>query len=363
MKAKLVLEDGKTYYGEFIGKEKEATGEVVFNTGMNGYQELMTDPSYTHQIVVMTYPEIGNYGFNREDIESGEPKAKGLIVKDLCMHPSNYRALGALEEYMEKHGMIGMKGVDTRSLTRHIRTSGSMWGVIVPGEQDVQWESSKTQAEIIKMKHPVESVTTKGAYAVGNPSGAPVAVVDFGLKEGILKALISRGFHITVYPSNTDAREVLSRNPAGILLSNGPGNPKVLSEAIQQIKKLIQSKTPIMGICLGHQLLSLAYGGETIKLPFGHRGGNHPVKDLTTGRVTITSQNHSFAVDPSSVPKNMIITHINLNDGSIEGLCHQRDPVFSVQYHPEASPGPMDSEGLFDRFQQMIQKSGVTACL
>ncbi|NBG87766.1 carbamoyl phosphate synthase small subunit [Isachenkonia alkalipeptolytica] len=363
MKAKLVLEDGKTYQGEFIGREKEVLGEVVFNTGMNGYQELMTDPSYTNQIVVMTYPEIGNYGFNGEDVESKAPKVQALIVKELCTHPSNYRSLGGLEEYMDNHRIAGIKGVDTRSLTRYIRAKGSMRGRILPQWDPANREKGETENRTIKMENPVDSVTTKRSYALGEASGVPIAVMDFGIKKGILKELVKRGFRITVYPARTQAQEILSKRPGGILLSNGPGNPKDLVDVIPEMKKLIDSKTPIMGICLGHQLLNLAYGGDTIKLPFGHRGGNHPVKDLETGKVRITSQNHSYTVDAQKVPKNMKVTHINLNDGSVEGLCHQTDPVFSVQYHPEASPGPMDSQELFDQFYGMTEKSGVMGCL
>ncbi len=363
MKAKLVLEDGKAYSGEFFGKIEEALGEVVFNTGMNGYQELMTDPSYTNQMVVMTYPEIGNYGCNGEDLESKKPKLSALIVKELCLHPSNYRSDGTLEAYMEKHGISGLKGVDTRSLTRHIRTKGSMVGMIVPEEKEVNWENEEVQGKISMMKNPVDLVTTKFSYSRGDAWGVPIAVVDFGIKEGILKELEKRGFRITVYPAKTKAREILGEDPKGILLSNGPGNPKDLPEVVEELKKLIHSKIPMMGICLGHQLLNLAYGGDTIKLPFGHRGGNHPVKDLITGKVTITSQNHSYTVDAEKLPKNVKVTHINLNDGSIEGFCHRRDPVFSVQYHPEASPGPMDSYQLFDLFYDMTQKSGVSQCL
>ncbi len=363
MKGKLVLEDGKCYSGEFFGERENTIGEVVFNTGMNGYQELMTDPSYTNQIVVMTYPEIGNYGFNEEDLESKEPKIEGLIVKSLCLHPSNYRSVGNLETYMKKHHISGLKGVDTRSLTKHIRSRGSMRGMILPEGHEVNWNAKEVIDHHEKMKNPVDLVTTKGVYYRGDASGEPIAVVDFGIKEGILRALEHKGFKITVYPASTKAREILSKNPVGIVLSNGPGNPKDLPEAVEELKKLISSKTPIMGICLGHQLLTLAYGGDTVKLLFGHRGGNHPVKDLTTGKVTITSQNHSYTLDHEKIPKNMKVTHINLNDGSIEGLCHQRDPVFSVQYHPEASPGPMDSAYLFDQFYEMTRKKGVSRCL
>ena len=363
MKAKLVLEDGKSYSGEYFGKTEEVVSEVVFNTGMNGYQELMTDPSYTNQIVVMTYPEIGNYGFNEDDLESKVPKVKALIVKEFCLHPNNYRSIGTLEDYMCKHDIAGLKGVDTRSLTRHIRRKGSMRGIILPEIKKADWKKREIQDKINKLNNPVDSVTTKSVYCRGDESGVPIAVVDFGIKEGILKELEKRGFKMIVYPAKTKSLEILAGGPKGIVLSNGPGNPKDLPEVVWELKNLIQSKIPIMGICLGHQLLTLAYGGDTIKLPFGHRGGNHPVKDLMTGQVTITSQNHSYAADSEKVPENMMVTHINLNDGSIEGLCHRNDPVFSVQYHPEASPGPMDSNQLFDLFYEMTQKRGASICL
>ncbi len=363
MKAKLVLEDGKSYPGELFGSMEEVNGEVVFNTGMNGYQELMTDPSYTGQMVVMTYPEIGNYGVNGEDLESKTPKVTALIIKELCDHPSNYRSEGTLEEYMEEHNIAGLKGVDTRSLTRYIRTKGSMVGRIVPEVARENGEGEEKQGNISVLGNPVDSVTTAFSYDCQGQSGEPIAVIDFGIKEGILKELKKRGFQITVYPARTKAVEILTQKPKGIVLSNGPGNPKDLPEVVEELKKLIQSKIPMMGICLGHQLLNLAYGGDTIKLSFGHRGGNHPVKDLSTGKVTITSQNHSYTVDPERMPKCLRVTHINLNDGSVEGLCHRRDPVFSVQYHPEASPGPMDSHQLFDQFKDMVRKSGVSVCL
>ena len=357
MKGKLILEDGSVYEGKLFGSLKETRGEVVFNTGMTGYQELLTDPSYVNQMVVMTYPLIGNYGINRQDVESASPKVNALIIKELCRSPSNFRAEGRLEDYLEEHGVAGIEGIDTRALTIHIREKGSMRGMIVKEGQVPDYEKMREP-----LPNPVLSVSTTSVRIYGNPKGKRIALMDFGVKAAILNQLLQRGFCISVYPAHTPAREILKFMPKGILLSNGPGDPKNLPSAVETIKYLLSCRIPLMGICLGHQLLCLACGGDTIKLPFGHRGGNHPVKHLSTGTVTITSQNHSFAVNETSLPDYLEVTHRSLNDGTVEGIRHLKLPAFSIQYHPEASPGPADSVALFDHFEKMIDQE-VEACL
>ncbi|MDW7671830.1 MAG: glutamine-hydrolyzing carbamoyl-phosphate synthase small subunit [Bacillota bacterium] len=349
MKGRLVLEDGTVFTGKIFGARKAVRGEVVFNTGMTGYQELLTDPSYMNQMVVLTYPLVGNYGINREDVESSSPKVTALIIKELCRAPSNYRSESHLETYLEENGITGIEGVDTRALTIHIREKGSMKGMILP-------QSVQTDFDLMMqpLPDPVAAVTTKMVYTLGNPKGKRVALLDFGVKAAILGQLVKRNFCVSVYPANTPAKEMLKFEPAGVLLSNGPGDPRDLPEAIRTTKDLLIKKLPLMGICLGHQLLSLACGAEIMKLPFGHRGGNHPVKNLLTGAVTITSQNHSFAVDENTLPDVLVVTHRNLNDNTVEGLQHKVLPAFSIQYHPEASPGPADSTALFDTFEALM---------
>lgn len=351
MKGYLLFEDGTKFEGEIFGYQKESVGEIVFNTGMTGYQEILTDPSYYGQIVVMTYPLIGNYGVNSEDIESNDPKVKGLVVREIYDGFSNWRGSNTLEEYLSDHRIIGLQGIDTRALTKYLRDKGSMNGKIIIKDQ-----YSNSDIEDIKNfnnKNIVEKITTKNSYAL-KPRLPKVAVLDFGIKSNIIKSLLKRNMELTIYPALTPAEEILKDEPDGIFLSNGPGDPSELTQVINNIKKLIKIK-PVFGICLGHQLISLALGGKTSKLKYGHRGTNHPVKDLMKDRVYITSQNHGYVVEEESLDmENIEITHINLNDGSIEGIRHKKLPVFSVQFHPEASPGPQDTAYLFDEFLQMI---------
>ncbi|MBF0459151.1 MAG: glutamine-hydrolyzing carbamoyl-phosphate synthase small subunit [Nitrospirae bacterium] len=373
-KAVLVLSNGLVFEGESFGAEGETIGEVVFNTAMAGYQEILTDPSYKGQIVAMTYTQIGNYGVNREDIESKDgPKAEGIIVKECLDYPSNWRADGALGAYLNKHGVVGIQGIDTRALTVCLRDFGSMMGII-------STESRHTPAMLLEKitAHPgiggidlVKEVTTDKSYkwsanekVWGYEDSASnvrplhhgqlkVVVYDFGLKLNILRNLVSEGIMVTVVPADTGSDEVLEMNPDGILLSNGPGDPEAVSYAVQSVRELI-GKKPIFGICLGHQILGLALNGRTYKLKFGHHGGNHPVKDLVTGKVEITSQNHNYCVDIESLKGQAVLTHMNLYDGTPEGMRHAELPIFSVQYHPEAAPGPNDSNYLFRRFKDMI---------
>ncbi|MBI1811198.1 MAG: glutamine-hydrolyzing carbamoyl-phosphate synthase small subunit, partial [Nitrospirae bacterium] len=389
-KALLVLSDGIVFEGEGFGSEGETIAEVVFNTSMTGYQEILTDSSYKGQIVTMTYPQIGNYGINGEDIESqGGIKAEGFIVKEVCEFPSNWRSQTSLVEYMKKSNIVGIQGIDTRALTRHLRNHGAQMGIISTAD-------SKPESLLEKVrKHPgisafdfVKEVTTKKIYkweegcwkwqpaAAGVESSKlkiknfkdsesatqlstsnsqlltkKVIVYDFGIKFNILRNLVDAGFDVTVVPAQTPAEKVLEINPDGIVLSNGPGDPQIVTYAIESTKKLM-GKKPIFGICLGHQILGLAMGGRTYKLKFGHHGGNHPVKDLSTGRVEITSQNHNYCVDINSLKGQVRLTHKNLFDSSEEGMQHVELPIFSVQHHPEAGPGPNDSAHLFKRFSE-----------
>jgi len=355
MKAYLILEDGSKFEGKLFGAVKDTIGEVVFNTGMTGYQEVLTDPSYAGQIVVMTYPLIGNYGINGEDFESYKPHVKGFIVREACMEPSNWRSDKTLHEYLKENDIVGLEGIDTRTLTKILREKGTMVGVITT-DQNISQDKVDELFKKFSMRDVVLEVTAKEPYKIEG-SGPRVAVLDYGIKQNILRMLKQRGCDITVFPATSGFHEIASINPDGILLSNGPGDPKVLIEGIEVIKKLIDLKKPIFGICLGHQLLSLAFGGDTYKLKYGHRGCNHPVKDYRLDRVFITSQNHGYAVNQDSIrDKGLEITHINVNDGTVEGMRHRSLPVMSVQYHPEASPGPMDSSYLFDQFMELIER-------
>ncbi|QDP86225.1 glutamine-hydrolyzing carbamoyl-phosphate synthase small subunit [Chryseobacterium sp. SNU WT5] len=354
MKKKLVLESGEVFHGNGFGADQEIEGEVVFNTGMTGYQELISDPSYCGQIVCMTYPLIGNYGINRDDYESIEPAIKGLIVKEVCDFPSNFRNQMTLSEFFQKRNLSGISGIDTRRLTRIIRNSGSVKAKIVN-------ENADENSVIASLKNTefntdqVARVSTKTAYA--SPGrGLKVVLVDFGSKLGILRELTQRDCDVTVVSHDITAEEILLMNPDGIMLSNGPGDPQDVKGATEMIQKLL-GKVPVFGICLGHQLIALASGAKTFKLKFGHRGGNHPVLDLKTNKVAITSQNHSYAVDQESL-KNTDLeeTHIALNDRTNEGVKHKLYPCFSVQHHPESSPGPEDSNYLFDEFIEMMEQ-------
>lgn len=352
MKAILVLEDGSYFMGKSFGAQGEGFGEVVFNTCMTGYQEILTDPSYNGQIVTMTYPLIGNYGFNDIDKESVKPHVEGFIVKEGCEEPSNWRCSMGIEEYLIKHGIVGIKDIDTRALTKHIRSAGSMFGIISTECFDVDKQINNIKEKSLIKRELVKEVSTKDMYKIEG-KGKKVAVIDFGIKENILRHLKNRECNIYVFPSDSSAEDILSIKPDGILLSNGPGDPKDLTDALENIKKLI-GKKPIMGICLGHQLLGTSLGGKTYKLKFGHHGGNHPVKDLITGRIYITSQNHNYALE-ENISNEVEITHINVNDGTVEGFRHKKYQILSIQYHPEAAPGPQDSAYVFDEFIKMME--------
>ncbi len=372
--ALLALADGRTFRGESFGAEGEAHGEVVFNTSMTGYQEIMTDPSYKGQIVAMTYTLIGNYGVNDEDVESGRPWVEGFIVKEASPAPSSWRGRRTLDEYMREHGIVGIQGIDTRALTRHLRDHGAQEGVISTEEMDPERLAAKARAlpgligrDLVREVTCQEPhVWSEGTWQLGRGYCIPhsalrtphlkVVAYDSGIKRNILRQLVSVGCEVTVVPATTPAEAVLERKPDGVFLSNGPGDPEGVPYLIESVKRLI-GKVPIFGICLGHQILGLAFGGTTYKLKFGHHGGNQPVKDLTTGRVEITAQNHGFAVDPKSVERfGLTETHVNLNDGTSEGMSHRELPIFSVQYHPEASPGPHDANYLFGRFRGLMVK-------
>jgi len=368
-KAVLAIENGTVFEGLSFGSEGEAFGEVVFNTSLTGYQEIITDPSYNGQIIVMTYPEIGNYGINQEDLESRKPFAKGLAVKEYWPFPSNWRSEQSLDDFLKANQIVGIHGIDTRFLTKQIRTSGAQKCIISTKDNDKESLLSKIKnSPGIIGKDLVTEVSCKKPYNwdKGTEQWIPlndtytpkkkynVVAYDFGIKTNILRRLTDLGCNLTVVPSNTSPKEVLKLNPDGIFLSNGPGDPEGVGYAIQNVKELL-GKKPIFGICLGHQIISIALGGRTYKLKFGHRGGNQPVKNIQTGKVEITSQNHSFAVDPDSLDENIEITHINLNDQTVEGLRHREHPIFSVQYHPESSPGPHDSSYLFKDFIEMME--------
>ncbi|QQZ08007.1 carbamoyl phosphate synthase small subunit [Heyndrickxia vini] len=354
MKRQLILEDGTVMIGKAFGSDIEMMGEVVFTTGMTGYQETITDPSFCGQIVTLTYPLIGNYGINRDDYESIQPAIKGLIVKEAAEFPSNWRNDMTISEFLRLKNIPGISGIDTRKLTRIIRQYGTLKGAIC----EISAEPSEVIEQLKNQEFPtnqVEQVSTQKAYP--SPGrGHHVVLVDFGSKHGILRELNKRDCDVTVVPYNTSATEILALKPDGVMLSNGPGDPKDVPEAIKMIQELL-GKLPIFGICLGHQLFALASGADTYKLKFGHRGANHPVKDLDSGKVFFTSQNHGYAVNEQSIQATQLrVTQINLNDQTVEGLEHQLHPVFTVQYHPEASPGPEDTNFLFDQFLSRIEE-------
>ncbi len=361
MKALLVLEDGKNFLGKSFGSEGETIGEVVFNTSMMGYQEIITDPSYCEQIVTMTYPQIGNYGVNKKDTESGKIQVSGLIVKEYLDFYSNYRAIESLDSYLKKSGIVALFDIDTRELTRYIRIKGAMKGIISTNNFDKDYLISRLESYPgLIGRDLTKNVSCKKAYIynknIKNPKFHIVAV-DFGIKTSILKCMSDSGLKIKVVPPWTSADEILNEDPDGIFLSNGPGDPDAVKYAIPEIKKVLNKK-PLFGICLGHQLLAIALGAKTFKLKFGHHGGNHPVKNMLTGKIEITAQNHGFNVDMKSLKgiKNtdFEITHINLNDNTVEGISYKDLNAFSVQYHPEAKPGPDDSKYLFDDFIRIM---------
>ena len=353
MNKKIVLEDGSVYEGYGFGSNSEKYAELVFNTSMAGYQEMLTDRSYTDQAVVMTYPVIGNYGICKGDDESDSPMISALIVRELCDEPSNFRCCETLDEMMKRYDIAGVYGVDTRQITRHIRDHGSIKAFITDSERDTD-EAVDLVRKWIPATDQVKRATTERAY-VYSGSGAienarPIVVIDCGIKKNILRMMAKRDVPIVVVPYDTDSTTILTYDPIGVFISNGPGNPEDCVSTIDTVKRL-KGRLPIFGICLGHQIISLAYGAGTYKLKFGHRGGNHPVKNLRTGKIEITSQNHSYAVIPESIEgTGLSVTHINLLDDTVEGLECEEDRLFSVQYHPESAPGPCDSEYLFDRF-------------
>lgn len=346
MRAKLILENGMIFEGKAFGHLKDSVGEVVFTTGMTGYQEVLTDPSYYGQIVTMTYPLIGNYGINLEDMESDSPKVRGFIVREKCNFPNNFRCEMDLEDFLKQNKIIGLEGIDTRALTKVLRNHGTMKGIITLEAETLEEVSDRVKA--FSNKDAVSIVSTKEAYTIEG-SGKHVAIMDFGIKTNIIRNFKKRGCKLTVFPMTASAEEVLAVNPDLVFLSNGPGDPEDLTEVIENIKKIVGVK-PIVGICLGHQLLGLTLGGKTAKLKFGHRGCNHPVKDLEENKVHITSQNHGYVVE--TLPQDVVATHLNINDGTIEGMKHSKLPIFSVQFHPEAAAGPQDSEYIFDKFMK-----------
>lgn len=371
MRAILVLEDGTTFEGDGFGAEGETYGEVVFNTSITGYQEILTDPSYNGQIVVMTYPEVGNYGINPDDVESRRPFVRGFVVREYWSSPSNWRSRENLGSYLSRCGIVGIEGVDTRELTKRIRTKGVQRGVISTADLDPESLLKKVHLfpSILGIDLATEVSCTE---AYGWQSGSEIwglthdrkqenekrfkiVAYDFGIKRNTPRRLVDAGCEVCIVPSRTPPHEVLSMNPDGIVLSNGPGDPAGVPYAVENVRTLI-GKKPIFGICLGHQIIGLALGGRTYKLKFGHRGANQPVKNLITGKVEITSQNHGFAVDADSLGASIEITHINLNDNTVEGLRHKEYPLFSVQYHPEASPGPHDSGYLFLEFLRLMKE-------
>jgi len=370
LKAILLLEDGTIFEGDSFGAIGQKCGEVVFNTSMTGYQEILTDPSYNEQIITMTYPLIGNYGTNKCDWESKKVFASGFIVKENCEYPSNWRNKDSLSDYLKSNNVIGLEGIDTRTLVKHIRTQGAMKGIISSTDLDISNLKKKLEGYPgLVGRDIVKDVTVTKQYSwnksvidILNPNEQKpekkykVVAFDFGIKHNILRLLCSHGCDVQVVPAETSAKRVLEQNPDGVFLSNGPGDPAPVTYAVETVKSLL-GKVPIFGICLGHQILSLALGGKTYKLKFGHRGANHPVKNLRTGKIEITSQNHGFCVDMDSLKnKDIELTHMNLNDNTVEGIRCKELTAFSVQYHPEASPGPHDSSYLFDTFIEFMGK-------
>jgi len=386
MKAILALEDGSLFHGKAFGARASACGEVCFNTSMTGYQEILTDPSYKGQIVTMTYPLIGNYGVNSVDVESWRPHVGGFVIRELSPVVSNWRADSSLAEYLETHGIPGIQGIDTRALTKKLRVRGALNGFIstedvsdaeairrakewpgmigqdfvkeVTHREAFRWDEQDQQSASFRLvSGPGCGAEPRNQRTPLPAADIPIVAYDFGMKYNIARRLRQHGFRVQVVPATTTAEQVRQHQPAGIFLSNGPGDPAALGYIVREVKTLLDSGIPIFGICLGHQILGQAFGGKTFKLKFGHRGANQPVKDLTSDKVEITSQNHGFAVDPQSLPSDVVVDRINLNDQTVEGLRHRTRPVFCVQYHPEASPGPHDSTPLFAEFRALIERT------
>jgi carbamoyl-phosphate synthase small subunit len=369
MNALLVLDDGTTFEGKALGAEGCTIGEVVFNTGMTGYQEILTDPSYSGQIVTLTYPLIGNYGINEDDFESRRVQVEGFVVRESADIPSNWRSQKTLDAFLKERGIVGIQGVDTRALTRALRVRGVMMGAISTQDTPETLHAKIKNAPDYSNADYAKKVTTEQPYRwrVGDTSPSEltaksekepryrIALLDFGVKYNILRSLAVHGCETTVYPCTATAEEVLRENPDGIFLSPGPGDPEQYGYIVDTVKRLIDKK-PMMGVCMGNQILGYAFGSKTFKLKFGHRGSNHPVKDMNTGRVYITSQNHGYAVDPDHLKDGMEVAHLNLNDGTVEGLRHKELPIFSIQYHPEASPGPTDSSYFFQQYMEMLDR-------
>jgi carbamoyl-phosphate synthase small subunit len=358
-KAILVLEDGRTFTGASFGARGESFGEMVFNTSMAGYQEILTDPSYAGQIVCMTYPLIGNYGVNEEDVESRRPWVEGFVVRETSRIVSNFRSTASLQDYLKKNNIVGLEHIDTRALVRHIRDKGAMRAGLSTIDLDEKSLLKKVlDSPVMQDRELASSVTIEDDYdyAAAGDEKFHIVAYDFGVKTNSLREFAKMGCRVTVVSSDTTADEVLALRPDGIFLSNGPGDPGSMEKVVNEIKKLTSSETPMFGICLGHQLLGEAFGGKTYKLKFGHRGGNQPIKDMTTGCIEIASHNHGFAVAADSLPPDVEVTHINLNDNTVAGLRHKTLPVFSVQYHPESAPGPHDSEYLFERFIDYMKR-------
>lgn len=357
IKAELILENGVRFKGKAFGYVKETVGEVVFNTGMTGYEELLTDPSYAGQIVTMTYPLIGNYGINLDDMESDGPRLKGFVVREKCDYPNNWRCEMDIDGFLKQNKIMGIEGVDTRALTKILRDHGTMKGIITTRCKDLSDKQIQLKFESLNNRNVIKECTIKEKYEIPG-KGTHIAFVDMGAKRGILRDFKARGCKITVFPAFTTAEEILAVNPDAVFLSNGPGDPKDVPEIIETVRNLV-GKKPILGVCMGNQLINLALGGDTKKMKFGHHGGNHPVKDLKTGRVYITSQNHEYVV--CDLPEGVEAAFVNINDNTIEGIKHKTLPIFSVQFHPEASPGPLDSGFLFDRFLEIIERGGDNA--
>lgn len=357
----LALEDGRTFPGIGFGATGTTTGELVFNTSLTGYQEIMTDPSYAGQVVTMTYPEQGNYGTNNEDTESRRVYARAMVVRHLSRRYSSWRADKSLHQFLSEQQIMGISDVDTRAITRHIRDKGAMRCAISTEILDpAELVKVAQQAAAMEGADFTQEVSTREKYTMGSGE-FHVAVLDFGCKQNILNSLAAQNMRLTVFPARTSAKEILASKPDGIFLSNGPGDPAACKDIIAELPELINTKLPIFGICLGHQLLSIALGAKTFKLKFGHRGGNQPVKDLATGKIEITCQNHGFAVDSNTLPAHLELTHLNLNDNSVEGFKHKELPIICVQYHPESNPGPHDSAYLFERFRSLIEaKKGLS---